>query len=79
MSRSRRYTSKCGMCNCDSEKADKKVWHQQMRAAIRQYLHGANSDEKLPPHQKEIANVCTFGKDGKAWFNQKQHLDLMRK
>ena len=50
-----------------------------MRAAIRQYLYTNSCDEKLPPHEKEVSHVWAFGKDGKAWFNQKQHPDLMRK
>lgn len=79
MSRSKRHTSKCGICKCDSEKSDKKIWHQRMRAAIKQYLHATNFDEKLPPHVKEVSNVWAFGKDGKSWFNQKNHPDLMRK
>ena len=79
MSRSKRHTSKCGICKCESEKSDKKIWHQRMRAAIRQYLYTNSFDEKLPPHEKEVSHVWAFGKDGKAWFDQKQHPDLMRK
>ena len=52
MSRSKRHTPKCGICKCDSEKSDKKIWHQRMRAAIKQYLHATNFDEKLPPTYK---------------------------
>ena len=35
--------------------------------------------KNYPPHIKEVSNVWAFGKDGKSWFNQKNHPDLMRK
>ncbi len=79
MSRSYRHTPVCGVCICDSEKPDKKLWHRRMRATILVRLHNADPDEVLLPHDNEVGNIWTFGKDGKHRFDPQEYPRLMRK
>ena len=79
MSHSYRRTPKCGLCICDSEKPDKIIWHQRMRAEIRQCLHDADPDEVFLPDEREVSNEWSFGKDGKRRFDPREQPELMRK
>lgn len=79
MSRSRRHTPKHSYCNLDSEKEYKIMWHQKMRAAIRHYLHHAETDEILLPHEREVFSDFDFGRGGRIWFDPKEHPKRMRK
>ena len=62
-----------------SEKADKRLWHRRMRAAILVRLHDADPDEVLLPHEREISDVWCMAKDGKHRFDPREHPKLMRK
>ena len=79
MSRSYRHTPICGVCVCDSEKWDKKFWHRWMRAAIRTCLHNVDADEVMLPHEHEVSDVWSFGKDGKQMFDPSEYPRAMRK
>ncbi|MBW3637192.1 MAG: hypothetical protein KY445_12135 [Armatimonadetes bacterium] len=79
MSRSVRKTPVMGWAACKSEKRDKIIWHRRMRAMIRQRLYQENMDEILIPLDNEVGNVWAMGKDGKGWFDSRQHPKLMRK
>jgi hypothetical protein len=79
MSRSYRHTPKRSYGNSASDKPYKVIWHQMMRAAIRQCLHNADPDKILLPHAREIFSDWDFGRSGKRWFCPKEHPELMRK
>ena len=81
MSRSHRRAPICGnfFCGDRSEKADKRMWHRRMRAAILVRLHGADLDEVVLPHEREVSNVWAMAKDGKYRFDPLEHPKLMRK
>ncbi len=81
MSRSYLRTPICGnfFCGDCSEKADKRIWHRRMRAAILVRLHNADADEIVLPHEREVSNVWAMAKDGKCRFDPREHPKLMRK
>lgn len=79
MSRSRRRTPKRTFYTQTSEKEYKVIWHQMMRAAIRQALHHAQPDEVLLPHEREVFSDFDFGKAGRYWFDSKENPKRMRK
>ena len=80
MSRSYRHTPKCSYGNRRySEKSYKVIWHQMMRAAIRQCLHHANPDTLFLPHEREVFSDWDFGRSGRRWFHREEHPKLMRK
>ena len=69
MSRSYRRTPVSTPYGCQSEKADKRLWHRRMRAAILVRLHNADPDEVWLPHTREVSNPWCMGKDGKWRFD----------
>ena len=83
MGRSRKKTPVGGIyfykLYSDSEKADKRLWHRRMRAAILVRLHAADPDEILLPHEREVSNVWCMAKDGKCRFDPREHPKFMRK
>ena len=79
MSRSYRHTPKRPYDNSSSEKPYKIIWHQMMRAAVRQCLHHADPDAILLPHEREIFSDWDFGRSRRRWFNPKEHPEWMRK
>ncbi|CAD6531790.1 hypothetical protein LMG27952_02622 [Paraburkholderia hiiakae] len=71
MSRSRRTTPIFGHTTVESERGDKKRWHQRFRAHERATLASAAPDA-LADHvtllRNEAGNVWSMGKDGKSWW-----------
>lgn len=65
MSRSRRKTPIFGNTTCRSEKEDKKIANQQLRARVRDALI---TEEEVMPAVREVSNVWSFGKDGKNYW-----------
>jgi coproporphyrinogen III oxidase len=67
MSRSFRRTPIIGMCATarTSEKRDKQFWHREFRRAQKRAIHRG---DEIMPHFREIADVYSFVKDGKAWI-----------
>lgn len=65
VSRSRQRTPISGISTAHSEKWWKRLWHgkwrRRVKAAIRQ------GDDVLP-HYREVDNIWSGPKDGKAWF-----------
>lgn len=66
MTRSYRHTPIFGNCLCRSEKRDKRIANRAWRRIVRVRLHTGTTE--LLPLQREVSNVCDFGKDGKRWF-----------
>jgi len=67
MSRSRRKTPIFGIAVCRSEKEDKKLWHQRLRARERTALSAASPEALigyLPLLENQVSNVWAMGKDG---------------
>ena len=79
MSRSRRKTPICDWFGCRSEKDEKRVWHRRMRAMIRQRLLEPDFDAILLPLPNEVETVWCMSKDGKSWFDAREHPEWMRK
>ncbi|WP_321947174.1 hypothetical protein [Paraburkholderia sp. J10-1] len=71
MSRSRRKTPIFGHTTHESERDDKKRWHQRWRARERATLASA-APEALADHVtlllNEAGNVWSMSKDGKTWW-----------
>lgn len=78
MSRSYRRTPKIAYDHCPSEKPYKIIWHQRMRAALRQCLQRAD-DEIMLPHEREVWSDWDFGKGNKVWFDAREFPQWMRK
>ncbi len=78
MSKSRKKTSIGGITTSCSEKQDKRIYNRRYRHACKQILN-TNSECELLPHLREYSNVWSMDKDGKVWFDAKEHPKLMRK
>ena len=74
MSRSHRRTPKITYDNCASEKPYKIIWHQRMRAALRQAMLCAD-EEIVLPHEREV--FCDASR--KFWFDAREFPRWMRK
>ena len=78
MSKSRKKTSIDGITTSCSEKQDKRIYNRRYRHACKQILN-TNVECELLPHLREYSNVWSMDKDGKVWFDAKEHPKLMRK
>ncbi len=70
MSRSFRRIAKGGFC-ADSEKKEKRGWHQKMRARCHQVVYHAlfhDAEDALMPLDNEVSDVWGMNKDGKYCF-----------
>ena len=65
MARSYRRTPIFGITTARSEKQDKKLANRRLRRKVKTCL--ANGDEQLPL-LREVSNVWSFDKDGKAYW-----------
>jgi hypothetical protein len=64
MARSRRRTPIFGITTSRSEKKDKRRANRVLRRTVRQHLPDLPA---LLPLLRELSNVWSFDKDGKAW------------
>ena len=76
MTRSRRYTSICGITCAKSDKPDKRFASRRERLAVKALLAISND---LVEVQKKITPQKWMAKDGKQWFDPNRHPQLMRK
>lgn len=76
MSRSTRKTPIVGITKAPSEKNDKRVAQRRFRRKAKVSI---SQGEDPPEDLNEIADVWTFDKDGKQFFNEDEHPELMRK
>ncbi len=74
MSRSFRHAPVIGY-GADSEKEDKRIWHQRLRARVRTAL----ASDRIVPSAKEVSNRWEMSKDGKWRFSPREHPELMRR
>ncbi len=80
MSRSKRKRSFCGIYGLfDSEQDFKRVWHRRMRAMIRQRLLEPDFDAILLPLDIEAGEIYCSIREGKKWFDAREHPEWMRK
>ena len=80
MSRSFRRSPVTGMTTARSEKKDKQRAHRSLRAAERTALETVMvAGDAVFPVLREVADVNTFGKDGKQRIDPRKHPKLMRK
>lgn len=71
MSRSRRRSPIAAYTTSESEKADKRAWHSNLRSKEKQRLKiltVATMEAFLPLLENDISNPYRFDKDGKHWF-----------
>ena len=69
MSRSRRKTPIFGIASSASERWDKMTWHQRWRARERtQSASAKDLASYLPVVEKQVSNVWSMGKDGRAFW-----------
>jgi len=71
VSRSRRKTPIVGHTTCDSERNDKKIWHQRWRTSERTALTGASPsalETHMPSLENQVSNVWAMGKDGRSYW-----------
>jgi hypothetical protein len=66
MSRSRKKSPAGGITTAESEKGDKQKASRVARRVVREVL--AREPDGLLPARREVSNVWTFEKDGKAWY-----------
>ena len=78
MSRSYRKTSITGITTAASDKQDKRLCNRATRRLSRMILR-CDMDQETLPDRREVRNVYGFAKDGKKYFNAKEHPDLMEK
>jgi hypothetical protein len=78
MSRSQRTTSIAGNTCAASEKHDKRVANRRDRRVNREILDGTHDDSILKD-RKTTGDPWEMSKDGKQYFDPKDHPDLMRK
>jgi len=71
MSRSRRSAPVCGITTARSEKQDKRQANRRLRRKVR--------TGHLELGLKDVSDVWSFDKDGKARFDPRKHPQLMRK
>ncbi len=82
MSRSYRHTPKRAYDGSDSEKEYKIIWHQKMRAVMRQCMYRVrmnDADSFVLPHEREVFSDWDFGKSRRCWFDPKEEPRWMRK
>ena len=68
MSRSRKKHAITGMACCNSEKADKKLWHGRARVRIKQMLKQGKDVSLLK--DDNFSNPWLMGKDGKVRYSK---------
>jgi len=81
MSRSRRKTPIVGYTTCRSERADKIIWHQRLRAHERTGLTGADAERLeawLPVSEHQVSNPWSMGKDGRQYVSARQQAEWAR-
>lgn len=81
MSRSYRKTPISANVNCHSERADKVIWHQRLRACQRTELASTPTealDAYLPLDRRQVSNVWNMGKDGKHYFPKHRQIALAK-
>jgi hypothetical protein len=66
MSRSRKKSPAGGITTAVSEKSDKQMASRVARRVVREAL--ARDPDGLLPEKREVSDVWTFAKDGKAWY-----------
>ncbi len=74
MSRSFRHSPYIGYLG-DSEKTDKRIWHQRFRSRVRT----AMASGRNIPLAKEVSDVWDMAKDGKMRFNSRKHPEFLRR
>ena len=80
MSRSFRRRSHIGYYLRDnSDRWWKCFWHRKMRAMSHVALHDFDGDADFLPHQNEVSSVWCSWKEGKMYFDPREHPELMRK
>jgi len=77
VTRSRKKSPILGITTAQSEKADKVAAHRRERRNVRSRLDGDPLTEILPA-QREVSNVWTFAKDGKAYLPDARPKDLRK-
>ena len=78
MSASRRKIPICGICNIRSEKAQKRCANRVWRRKVKGILH-ANPEAEVLPLLREVGDIRSWPKDGKAFFDPVWLPKLMRK
>lgn len=71
MSRSYRKNPIMGITTCSSERQDKKIWHQRLRARERTAISSTSFedlDSYVPISEKVVSNTWQMGKDGKQYW-----------
>lgn len=81
MSRSRRKTPIMGITTARSEREDKTIWHQRMRAHERTRLAKVSLDEPdsldhVAVSEREVSNPWGMAKDGRQYFSPKRQEKL---
>ena len=78
MARSRKKTPIAGVTNAPSEKADKQTAHRRERRKVRAKL-GVEIAPEVLPDRREVSDVWTFAKDGKAYDPTRRRAKRLRK
>lgn len=76
MSRSRKKNSICGNAKAESEKEDKQITHRIFR---RRSKRAIQKESEPPESFNEVRSTWDFAKDGKQYFDEEKHPELMRK
>ncbi len=79
MSRSKRKNPICANTTNDSEKQDKRLYNRRFRKLCKQVLNEFDEESDVLPVLDEVVNPYSMSKDGKYWFNEAEHAELMRK
>ncbi|RRJ96005.1 hypothetical protein Ga0100231_018805 [Opitutaceae bacterium TAV4] len=82
MSRSRRRTPCGGITTARSEKSDKQDAHRRLRTRLRSALARQQEQpeaDSVWPGPRDVSDPWAMAKDGKCWFDPRQHPNLMRK
>jgi hypothetical protein len=61
------------------DRVSKILWHQRMRAAIRQCLHNLDPDTVCLPDRREVSNLWAMKADCKYRFDPRENPELLRK
>lgn len=75
MARSIRKTPCCGITVATSDAS----WKAKASRAFRRAAHVAVRKGADPPSPRAVVNSYTAPKDGKMWFREEMHPELMRK
>ena len=78
MSRSRKKTPVSGVTTATTEKDEKREANRRLRREVRQRL-AAGSDATELPGLREVSNVWSMSKDGKAPFDPERYPEGLRK